>query len=117
MGRVVIYTTVGCVFSTRLKKIFAHRSLPFSEVNVAHYPLALDELATLTNGNRTVPQVFFNNDHIGVRRLAFVCGGCGGGGRFLRSTRFSVCPRPRLVLTPGRVPPRSAHYLVAIIYM
>lgn len=67
MGRIVIYTTTGCPHSIRVKKLFQARKLPFSEVNIQHYPLALDELSQLTGGCRTVPQIFFNDQHVGVR--------------------------------------------------
>lgn len=70
MGRIYVYTTTGCPYSTRVRKIFTNRGIDVCEINIAHYPLALDDLARLAHGDTTVPQVFFNAKRIGVRVAA-----------------------------------------------
>lgn len=66
MGYILVFTTSGCLHSARLKKILSNRGIAYHEVNIFQYPLYVDLLDAQT-GQRTVPQVFFNNDHIGVR--------------------------------------------------
>eukprot|EP01126_Amoeba_proteus_P032694 TRINITY_DN3190_c0_g1_i5.p1 TRINITY_DN3190_c0_g1~~TRINITY_DN3190_c0_g1_i5.p1 ORF type:complete len:362 (+),score=69.90 TRINITY_DN3190_c0_g1_i5:491-1576(+) len=64
MGFIVVFTTSGCLHCVRLKKLLSNRNIEFQEVNIYHYPLYVDYLDQKIS-QRTVPQVFFNNDYIG----------------------------------------------------
>ena len=48
------------------KKIIKERNnASFSEINIAEVDGALDEMLKKTNGKRTIPQIFFDDQHIG----------------------------------------------------
>jgi glutaredoxin 3 len=68
MGYILVFTTSGCVHSARLKKILSNRGIAFHEINIYQYPLYVDVLEA-QSGHRTVPQVFFNNEYIGVQKM------------------------------------------------
>jgi glutaredoxin len=66
MGRILIFTHYACFHSVRAKRILKHRSLPFTEINLTLHPSKIDMLYRMC-GKRTVPQIFFNKDYIGVQ--------------------------------------------------
>ena len=39
--------------------------MSFSEINIAEVDGALDEMLKKANGKRTIPQIFFDDQHIG----------------------------------------------------
>lgn len=101
MGRIFLYTTTGCPYSTRVRKIFSNRGIDVCEINIAQYPLALDDLARLSHGDTTVPQVFFNAKRIGVRsgpgqrRVVPPRPDSAGPGRRARAPRLADARRRR----------------------
>lgn len=66
MGRILVYTTSGCSHCVRAKRIFETKGTPFVETNLALEPHRKDEMVSATGGKKTVPQIFFNHDYIGV---------------------------------------------------
>ncbi len=70
MGRILVYTTSGCSHCVRAKRIFETKGTPFTETNLAFEPHKKDEMVTATGGKKTVPQIFFNHEYIGVRLLS-----------------------------------------------
>ena len=65
MKNVIIYTGPLCTFCDAAKKLLARNNVEYSEVNIATVDGAMDEMIKKANGKRTVPQVFFDDQHIG----------------------------------------------------
>jgi glutaredoxin 3 len=67
MGRIIIYTTTGCPYSLKVKNIFEKKTVQFTEINLTEFPTVVDELADWSKGKRSIPQIFFEDEFIGVR--------------------------------------------------
>lgn len=63
-AEVLVYTTDYCPYCTRAKALLAKKKVPFIEVNVEQRPELRSWLAS-ASGQRTVPQIFINNEPIG----------------------------------------------------
>ncbi|GCC33438.1 hypothetical protein chiPu_0011907 [Chiloscyllium punctatum] len=63
-GRITVYTIAGCLHCLRAKARLSNLGLPFFEVNVKECPDIHQQIINLT-GYFTVPQIFFNNIHVG----------------------------------------------------
>ena len=40
-------------------------NLEFNEIDISSGPEVLNEMINKTNGKRTIPQIFFDNEHVG----------------------------------------------------
>ena len=65
MSKIEIYTRNACAPCDRAKEFFKSKNLLFSEYNVWEKPHYLDEMLIRSNGQRTMPQIFINNIHVG----------------------------------------------------
>ena len=65
MKNVTIYTGPLCTFCDAAKKLLARNNVEYSEVNIATVDGAMDEMIKKANGKRTIPQIFFDDQHIG----------------------------------------------------
>ena len=65
MKTITIYTSPLCGFCDAAKKLLARNNTEYKEINVATIDGAMDEMITKANGKRTVPQIFFDDQHIG----------------------------------------------------
>ena len=65
MKSVTIYTGPLCNYCEAAKKLLARNSVVYKEINIATTDGAMDEMITKANGKRTIPQIFFDNQHIG----------------------------------------------------
>ena len=65
MSKIEIYTRNACKPCDRAKEFFKSKNLSFSEYNIWKNPHYLDEMLIRSNGQRTMPQIFINNKHIG----------------------------------------------------
>ena len=65
MKNVTIYTGPLCTFCDAAKKLLARNNAEYKEINIAAVDGAMDEMITKANGKRTVPQIFFDDQHIG----------------------------------------------------
>ena len=65
MKIVTIYTGPLCTFCDAAKKLLARNSVEYKEINIATVDGAMDEMITKANGKRTIPQIFFDDQHIG----------------------------------------------------
>jgi len=65
MTVVTIYTTSSCVFCLRAKDFLQARGVPFREVDVSGDDAARALLVDRANGQRTVPQIFVGEVHVG----------------------------------------------------
>ena len=65
MNKIEIYTRDACVFCDRAKELFKSKNLSYSEYNIWQNSNYFDEVLERSNGQRTMPQIFINNIHVG----------------------------------------------------
>ena len=65
MKLVTIYTGPLCNFCDAAKRLLARNNAEYKEINIATTDGAIDEMIKKANGRRTVPQIFFDEQHIG----------------------------------------------------
>ena len=63
-GRVIIFSITGCPFCMRAKDKMQKLGIEYIDINLDNYPERRAE-AKQRSGRNTVPQIFFNNRHIG----------------------------------------------------
>jgi glutaredoxin 3 len=64
MAKVEIYTTNYCPYCVRAKMLLNSKKAAFTEIEVSSDKDRQD-LVKKSNGMRTVPQIFINDNHIG----------------------------------------------------
>ncbi|WP_375358474.1 glutaredoxin 3 [Candidatus Tisiphia endosymbiont of Neophilaenus lineatus] len=63
---VIIYTLTYCPYCTKVKKLLDQKNIPYQEIIVDNYnDKQRLELQAKANGQRTLPQIFINDKHIG----------------------------------------------------
>ena len=65
MKLVTIYTGPLCNFCDAAIKLLTRNKVEYKELNIATVDGAMDEMITKANGKRTIPQIFFGDQHIG----------------------------------------------------
>ena len=65
MKNITIYTGPLCTFCDAAKKLFARNNVEYKEISIATVEGAMDEMIAKANGKRTIPQIFFDDQHIG----------------------------------------------------
>ena len=65
MKSVTVYTGPRCNFCDAAKRLLNRNNIPFKEINIALEDNKRDEMLKKSNGKRTIPQIFFNEYHVG----------------------------------------------------
>jgi glutaredoxin 3 len=65
MAEVILYTTLACVFCARAKQYLRERGIPYREIDITEDEAARDRVVELSRGQRTVPQIFVGDVHVG----------------------------------------------------
>ena len=65
MKNIVIYTGPSCNYCDAAKRLLTRNNATFKEINIAIVDGAIDEMIKKANGKRTIPQIFFDDQHIG----------------------------------------------------
>jgi glutaredoxin 3 len=65
MKKITIYTGPLCNFCSAAKKLLDRNNAEYKEINIATVDGAMDEMIAKANGKRTIPQIFFDEQHIG----------------------------------------------------
>ena len=65
MKIVTIYTGPLCTFCDAAKKLLARNSIEYKEISITTVAGAMDEMIAKANGKRTIPQIFFDDQHMG----------------------------------------------------
>lgn len=65
MAKVEIYTTQLCGFCHAAKRLLTSKNVSFDETDVARDANKKGEMISRSNGGRTVPQIFINDQHVG----------------------------------------------------
>ena len=54
-----------CNYCEAAKRLLARNNVPYNEIDVVEVEGAKDEMIQKSNGKRTIPQIFFDDQHIG----------------------------------------------------
>tara|TARA_B100001123_G_scaffold337876_1_gene382302 strand:- start:74 stop:307 length:234 start_codon:yes stop_codon:yes gene_type:complete len=54
-----------CAFCDAAKRLLNRNNIPFKEINIAIEDGKKDEMLKKSNGRKTIPQIFFNEYHVG----------------------------------------------------
>ena len=65
MKNIIMYTGPLCNFCDAAKRLFSRNNLKYKEIDISSKEGLRDEMIKKANGKRTIPQIFFNEDHIG----------------------------------------------------
>ena len=65
MKNIIIYTGPLCTFCDAAKRLFVRNKLSFKEIDISSKKDLRDEMIKKANGRRTIPQIFFNDFHVG----------------------------------------------------
>ena len=60
-----MYTGPMCNFCDAAKRLFARNNLTYKEIDISMKDGLREEMIKKANGKRTIPQIFFDNHHIG----------------------------------------------------
>ena len=65
MKNITMYTGPLCNFCEAAKRLFVRNNLKFEEIDISTKDGLRDEMIKKANGKRTIPQIFFDNHHVG----------------------------------------------------
>ncbi len=65
VNKVVIYTSSLCGFCYKAKSLLKRKNILFDEINVDINYEKKKEMINRSNGRTSVPQIFFDDQHIG----------------------------------------------------
>lgn len=65
MPSIDIYTSPLCGYCHAAKRLLTAKGVTFNEIDVLVQPDRKAEMMQRSNGGRTVPQIFINDQHIG----------------------------------------------------
>jgi|TARA_B100001146_G_C15962282_1_gene340355 glutaredoxin 3 len=65
MKNVLVYMGPMCAFCDAAKKLLVRNNISYKEINIALEENKMDEMISKSNGKRTIPQIFFDDHHVG----------------------------------------------------
>tara|TARA_X000000950_G_scaffold131275_1_gene163772 strand:- start:21 stop:275 length:255 start_codon:yes stop_codon:yes gene_type:complete len=65
MKKITIYTGPMCNYCDAAKRLLIRNNATYTEIDISKVEGAMDEMIMKTDGKRTIPQIFFNEQHIG----------------------------------------------------
>ena len=65
MKKVTIYTGPLCNYCEAAKRLLTRNNANYEEIDISKVNGAMDEMIKKANGKRTIPQIFFEDEHIG----------------------------------------------------
>ncbi len=65
MKNIIVYTGPFCNFCDAAKRLLKRNGLSFSEIDISTGEKIKEEMIKKSNGQRTIPQIFFDNYHVG----------------------------------------------------
>ena len=65
MKNIIMYTGPLCNFCEAAKRLFARNNLSYKEIDISTKDGLRDEMIKKANGKRTIPQIFFDDHHVG----------------------------------------------------
>ena len=65
MKNVTVYMGPMCSYCDAAKRLLKRNNIPYNEINVALEEEKREEMLNKSNGKRTIPQIFFDEYHVG----------------------------------------------------
>ena len=65
MKNITMYTGPMCNFCDAAKRLFSRNNLEYQEIDISSKDGLRDEMIKKANGKRTIPQIFFDDHHVG----------------------------------------------------
>ena len=65
MKSVTIYTGPLCNYCDAAKRLLTRNNVEYKEINIATVEGAMNEMISKANVKRTIPQIFFDEKHMG----------------------------------------------------
>ena len=65
MKNIIVYSGPMCGYCDAAKRLLERNNLEFKDIDVSTKDGLRDEMTKKANGRRTIPQIFFNDEHIG----------------------------------------------------
>ena len=65
MKHITIYTGPYCNYCDAAKRLLDRNNAVYKEIDISKVEGAMDEMIKKANGKRTIPQIFFDDQHIG----------------------------------------------------
>ena len=65
MKNITVYSGPMCGYCDAAKRLLERNNLEFTDIDVSTKDGLRDEMTKKANGRRTIPQIFFNDEHVG----------------------------------------------------
>ena len=65
MKNIIMYTGPLCNFCEAAKRLFVRNNLKFTEIDISTKDGLREEMIQKSKGKRTIPQIFFDDHHVG----------------------------------------------------
>jgi len=65
MKNITMYTGPFCNFCEAAKRLLVRNNLNYKEIDISTKDSLRDEMIKKANGKRTIPQIFFDDYHVG----------------------------------------------------
>ena len=65
MKNITMYTGPLCNFCDAAKRLLSRNNLKYEEIDISSKDDLRDEMIKKSNGKRTIPQIFFDDYHVG----------------------------------------------------
>ena len=65
MKNITVYSGPMCNFCDAAKRLLSRNNLNFDEIDISTKEGLRDEMTKRANGRRTIPQIFFDDYHVG----------------------------------------------------
>ena len=65
MKKITMYTGPFCNYCEAAKRLLVRNNATYNEIDISKVDGAMDEMIKKANGKRTIPQIFFDDEHIG----------------------------------------------------
>ena len=60
-----MYTGPLCNFCEAAKRLFTRNNMKYQEIDISSKEGLMEEMIKKSNGRKTIPQIFFDDQHIG----------------------------------------------------
>ena len=65
MKNITVYSGPSCGFCDAAKKLLGRNNLEYKEIDISTDPNLMGEMIKKAGGKRTIPQIFFEEYHVG----------------------------------------------------
>jgi len=63
--QITMYSGPSCNFCDAAKRLLSRNNLEYKEIDISTESGLIDEMIKKANGKRTIPQIFFDDHHVG----------------------------------------------------